>query len=140
MDLPREGQLSIRLLSEYLLDATDAVVMAAYQAAHSRKERLRRYLNLQPDGSFVALLDEAVVGFGAMMGYGGFAYVGLMSVRPDIQKRGIGATLLECCLDWAHTRHFSTLLLDATPAGFPLYQRYGFVEEEQSVEILDSPL
>jgi GNAT superfamily N-acetyltransferase len=95
MERLRETKLSISLLTEDLLDATDAVVMAAYQATHSRKDRLRRYLNLQPDGSFVALLGQTVVGFGAAMDYERFVYVGLMWVRPDIQKRGIGAALLD---------------------------------------------
>lgn len=133
MEIPREAQLSIRPLTEDLLDATDTVVMAAYHVTHSRKDRLRRYLDLQPGSSFVALLDETVAGFGAVMDYRWFAYVGLMSVRPDIQKRGIGAALLEQCLAWAHIRQCPSLLLDATPAGFPLYQRYGFVEEDQTV-------
>jgi GNAT superfamily N-acetyltransferase len=133
MEIPSEAHLGIRLLTEELLDATDAVVRAAFQAKYSRKDRLLRYLKLQPDGSFVALLDETVVGFGAVMGYGRFAYIGLMSVRPDIQKRGVGAALLERCLGWAENHRCSTLLLDATPAGFPLYRRYGFVEEDQTV-------
>lgn len=133
MEIPREAQMSIRPLTEDLLDATHAVVVVAYHATHSRKDRLRRYLDLQPGSSFVALLDETVVGFGAVMDYGRFAYVGLLSVRPDMQKRGIGAALLEHCLAWAHGRQSPTLLLDATPAGFPLYQRYGFVEEDQTV-------
>jgi hypothetical protein len=78
MEIPREAQLSIRPLTEDLLDATDTVVMAAYHLTHSRKDRLRRYLDLQPGGSFVALLDETVAGFGAVMDYRWFAYVGLM--------------------------------------------------------------
>src|SRR5713226_3468052 len=61
MKTPREAQMSIRPLTEELLDATDTVVAAAYHATYSRKDRLRRYLDLQPGGSFVALLDETVV-------------------------------------------------------------------------------
>ncbi len=41
--------------------------------------------------------------------------------------------MLEQCLAWAHSRQRPTLLLDATPVGFTLYQRYGFVEEDQTV-------
>jgi GNAT superfamily N-acetyltransferase len=116
-----------------MLHATDSVVMAAYGVQHSRQGSLRRYLDLQPDGSFVALLDETLVGFAAMIDYGRFAYVGLMSVHPALQKQGVGGALFTHCLSWADKRHCPTVLLDATSAGFPLYQRHGFVEEDQTI-------
>lgn len=126
-------QIVIHPLTEAMLHATDSVVMAAYGVPHSRKGSLRRYLDLQPEGSFVAFLEETIVGFGAVIDYGRFAYVGLMSVHPALQKRGVGGALLTHCLSWADKRHCPTILLDATPAGFPLYQSCGFVEEDQTM-------
>ena len=122
------GQIAIHPLTEAMLHATDSVVMAAYGVPHSRKGSLRCYLDLQPEGSFVAFLEETIVGFGAVIDYGRFAYVGLMSVHPALQKRGVGGALLTHCLSWADKRHCPTILLDATPAGFPLYQSCGFSE------------
>jgi GNAT superfamily N-acetyltransferase len=127
-----EQQIIVRPFTEAMLDATNKVVMAAYSVSRSRKDSLRRHLALQPDGSFVALLDGTIVGFCAVMDYGRFAYVGLMSVHPGMQKRGIGGVLLEHCLSWLEKRHCPTILLDATPVGFPLYRRSGFVEEDQT--------
>jgi GNAT superfamily N-acetyltransferase len=126
-------QIIIRPFTVAMLDATDKVVMAAYNVPHSRKDSLLRYLDVQPDGCFVAILDETIVGFCAVVDYGRYAYVGLMSAHPGMQKRGIGSMLLEHCLSWLENRHCPTVLLDATPVGFPLYRRYGFVEEDQTV-------
>ena len=70
MEMPREARVSVRLLTEDLLEETNVVVMAAFQAKRSRKGRLLRCMHLQPDGNFVALLGEMVVGVGAVMGYG----------------------------------------------------------------------
>src|SRR5207245_10964514 len=46
--------ISIRPFTPAELEATDAVIIAAYNIQHSRKESLLRYLALQPGGSFVA--------------------------------------------------------------------------------------
>lgn len=131
-DTPQQ-QIVVRPFTEAMLDATNKVVMAAYTVSHSRKDSLRRHLDLQPDGSFVAMLDGTILGFCAVVDYGLFAYVGLMSVHPGMQKRGIGGALLEHCLSWLEKRRCPTILLDATPVGFPLYRRFGFVEEDQTI-------
>jgi predicted N-acetyltransferase YhbS len=87
--------ITIDVLTSDDLEATNVVVMAAYNVQQSRMEALSRHLLFQPDGSFVAKDDGVVVGFGAVVDYGLFAYIGLMSVVPSMQKRGIGAMILE---------------------------------------------
>ena len=74
--------LSVHPLAETELEATDAVLMEAYQVQHSWKESLQRYLALQPGGACVAKDDDTIAGFGGAMDYGPFAYIGLMAVHP----------------------------------------------------------
>jgi GNAT superfamily N-acetyltransferase len=125
--------ISIHLCTHPDLEATNAVVMAAFDVQSSRQEALRRYLALQPDGAFIAKENDSIVGFGAVMDYGGFAYVGLMSVHPGVQKRGIGRLILEQLLSVLDTRGCPTVLLDATPVGAALYEQYGFVDEDTTL-------
>lgn len=125
--------LSVHPLAETEFDATDAVLMAAYQVQHSWKESLQRYLALQPGGAFVAKDDGTIAGFGGAMNYGPFAYIGLMAVHPGLQKRGIGQLILEHLLTWLDARGCATVLLDATPVGAPLYERCGFTEHDRTL-------
>ena len=124
---------SIHLLTENELDATDEVIKVAYNVVRGRKDTLHRYLALQPEGAFIAKQANKVVGFCNMMNYGPFAYFGLMSVHPAMQKQGIGHILLEHALAWVDRSSCPTVLLDATPIGVPLYKHYGFVEDDQTL-------
>jgi len=125
--------ITVHPLREADLDATDIVVMAAYNVAQSRKSSLQFYMALQPDGAYVAKDGETIVGFGAALNYGPFAYIGLMSVHPSMQKRGIGRAILERLLIWLEEQHCPTALLDATPIGAPLYEQFGFVTDDMTV-------
>lgn len=104
--------------------------MTAAYGPGERKGRLRRYRSLQPDGWFVACEDDRVIGLGGALCYGPIAYLGLMSVLPEAQRRGLGALLVERILAWLAERGCPCVLLDASPAGAPLYRRMGFVEDE----------
>ncbi len=119
--------------TEAELDATNDVVMAAYNVLQSRKDSLRSYLTFQSAGSFIAKDNDAVVGFGGVLDYGPFAYVGQMSVLPTAQKRGIGQLLMERLLAWLEAQHCPTALLDATPVGESVYRHNGFLEDDQTV-------
>ena len=126
---------SLLPFSEKDLNSVDEVVKAAYNVTQSRKDTLRQYLKLQPDGAFVVKDDDTIVGFGAALDYGVFAYIGLMSVHPSAQKRGVGRLLMNSLLAWLAQRGCQTVLLDASQAGAPLYLQYGFVEDDRTVHL-----
>jgi GNAT superfamily N-acetyltransferase len=128
--------LSVRALTIHDLDLADEIVVAAYNASCSRKDMLRYYLRLQPDGWILVLLDGVPVGLGGLIDYGTFAYLGMMSVHPTAQRKGIGKTLMEHLLAWSDARGCPTVLLDATNAGAQLYKQYGFSEIGKTVSWL----
>jgi predicted N-acetyltransferase YhbS len=119
---------SVRPLGVKDLDSADEIVVAAYQALRSRRTELERYLRLQPDGWLLVLLDDVPVGLGGLTNYGVFSYLGMMSVHPRAQRRGVGKVLMEHLLRLNKQWECPTILLDATDAGARLYQPFGFRE------------
>ncbi len=122
--------LRLRLLSSDDYAAIDPILSAAYARPTSMLDDLARYHQHQPDGWFVALLDEQPAGLGGIITYGATARIGLMAVHPGFQRQGIGRAIMDHLLDWAAVRGASTVLLDATPAGVPLYSQCGFVTDD----------
>jgi len=122
----------VRGLTAADVDTADEVLKAAYGGAESRAATLRRFLALDAGGWRVALDGDALVGCVGAVDYGRFAYVGMMAVRPEAQGRGIGRALMHDVMDWIDRRHTATVLLDATPAGAPLYASLGFAGEDDA--------
>jgi GNAT superfamily N-acetyltransferase len=121
-----------RLLTLDDVPAADQITMAAYQAP-SRAVEIARDLALQPDGWWLAWTDGVPVGFGGVVDYGPFAYIGLISTLPTMQRQGIGRGLMDHILAWLEGRGCPMALLDASPAGKPLYDQLGFVTDDRSV-------
>jgi GNAT superfamily N-acetyltransferase len=89
-----------------------------------------RFLNAGPDGCFVAEVDGRVCGTATTITYEGrFAWVGMVLVDPEFRSRGIGTKLLERAIEHLDTLKITTVKLDATPLGKPLYEKLGFVAE-----------
>jgi predicted N-acetyltransferase YhbS len=123
--------LSLHPLTKGELSAADRILMAAFHSP-SRRDELALYLALQPDGWLLATLDGAPVGLGGVTSYGPFAYLGLMAVDPEMQRRGIGQALVEALIARARELGCAMVLLDASDAGAPLYARLGFVEDDRA--------
>jgi len=104
------------------------------------------------DGTyFVAELDERIAGCGGWSRrrtlFGGDqmktgpdplldparepARIRAFFVRPDCARRGIGAVLMEACLEAARADGFHALELAATLPGEPLYRAFGFESRER---------
>ncbi len=57
------------------------------------------------------------------------SWVGMMLVHPEHRRQGIAIHLLSRLLDYLHDRGVKCIKLDATPAGFGVYKKLGFVPE-----------
>jgi len=128
--------IAIRTLTPDDIDVADTILMPAYGLPRSRKRELRRYLALQPDGWLLALLDGAPAGLGGATDYGPFAYIGLMAVHPSAQRRGIASALMRELLSWIEARGCPAALLDASPAGVPLYEKLEFTDQDKALQFV----
>lgn len=90
----------------------------------------QRFLTASPNGCFVAEVDTRVVGTVATISYEDkFAWVGMVLVDPEHRGQGIGTRLLERAIEFLDAAKISTVKLDATPLGKPLYEKLGFATE-----------
>jgi GNAT superfamily N-acetyltransferase len=88
-----------------------------------------RFLDLQPDGAFVAELDGAPAGTVATCIFGPVAWVAMVLVDAALRGRGLGRALMERALDFLDGAGVRSMRLDATPLGQPLYEKLGFLPE-----------
>jgi GNAT superfamily N-acetyltransferase len=123
----------VRAMQRDDIPAVDAMLRRAFQVSFSQATRLAEHLE-QPRGrSFLAEFDGSVAGVVFGNDYRRRAYVSLMGVDPQVQRRGIATALLEALLDWARDRSFRDVRLDATPAGARLYERLGFADVDRTL-------
>ena len=89
---------------------------------------------------------EEVVGTGAVSFYqvmptyhnpsGKKAYIMNMYTRPDYRRRGIAYRVLELLTAEAEMRQIDAVTLEATAAGRPLYEAFGFTAMRAEMELL----
>jgi GNAT superfamily N-acetyltransferase len=89
----------------------------------------RRFLDLQADGCFVAELDGTAVGTTTTCVFGDVAWVAMVLVDAAVRGRGVGRALLDHALRFLDDAGVSTVRLDATPLGQPLYEKLGFTAQ-----------
>ncbi len=111
-----------------LLDAAFEVPEGAEHAVESvLVDALRADHDLLPALTFVAELDEEVVGYvacsRATMGEGATVGLGPLAVRPDLQRTGIGSVLMAAVVATADQRGEPALVLLGDPE---YYGAFGF--------------
>jgi GNAT superfamily N-acetyltransferase len=116
----------IRLLTAAELD--EAFALSSTAGWNQRLDDWSMLLGMAPGGSFAAVSDGQIVGTAIGVDYGRFGWIAMMLVNPAYRSQGIGAHLLEAAM--AAIPGDKPIRLDATPLGRPLYQRYGFDDEQ----------
>lgn len=90
-----------------------------------------RYLESEDAVTFLAEIDQQLVGnLGAEI-RGGVAHIGMM-IDADWRGRGVGSSLMESCLKWASEHRAHKVSLEVWPhnvAAISLYRKFGFEEE-----------
>ncbi len=120
--------LSLRQMKEADLPAADELRRLA--GWNQTLEDWRRLLWLEPRGCFVAVQEGGVLGTVTTTTYGqALAWIGMMLVHAEHQRRGIGTRLMRQALEYLQGRGLKCVKLDATPAGRPLYEKLGFVSQ-----------
>lgn len=122
--------ITVRGLTTADIAAADEIFRSAFHTSVDRMADLELYVALQPDGWLLATVQGMPVGLVGAVDYGPFAYIGMMAVRPEFQRRGIGHQLMRQLLAWLDARGTPMALLDASEAGAPIYVQLGFVQED----------
>src|SRR5215470_7166594 len=116
------GSLTLRPMTGP--DIPTATVLSREQAWPHREEDWALFL--EAGEGIVAEQAGRVLGTVMAWRYGeDFATVGMVIVASDVQGQGVGRKLMEAVLDRLARR---TVVLNATGAGLPLYEKLGFIE------------
>lgn len=65
--------------------------------------------------------------------------IGRIAVLPAWRRKRVGSAILEAVLDYAHSRDYQVLELNAQIAAVKLYQRYNFTEVGEEFMDADIP-
>ena len=91
-------------------------------------EDWRFFLTQDPYLCLVATDRQVIIGTVTAVPYKSkLAWIGMMLVRENFRGLGIGKLLMENILK--RLEDYPAIKLDATPAGFPLYEKLGFLRE-----------
>jgi GNAT superfamily N-acetyltransferase len=89
----------------------------------------RRFLDLEPDGCFVADFDDEPVATTTTCVFGTNGWIAMVVVDVRLRGRGIGSALMRHALEYLDEQGVLTVRLDATPLGQPVYEKLGFVSD-----------
>ena len=102
-------------------------VMSIAFGVPNRRPSVHTWAFEQDDGHLlVAERDGRVIATGGSIGFGSTAWIGAIAVRPEARGERLGDRMTEAAIEAVGER--DTLLLLASPAGRPIYERMGFRE------------
>lgn len=115
--------------------ATDAIQRSGWGDRRIKLAWVAGHLECR---AFVAEADGALVGTGVTTVNGSVGWIGTIWVDPAWRGRGLGKALTLATIEAAEAAGCTSLLLVATEAGQPLYERLGF-RVHTRYRILEAP-
>jgi GNAT superfamily N-acetyltransferase len=91
----------------------------------------RRFLTLREEGCLVAELDGVAAGTAVVTPFRAVAWISMVLVEKSVRGRGVGRALMVRAVQVAEGLDASSIRLDATPLGRPLYESLGFVPQQE---------
>lgn len=99
---------------------------------------IKRMFSYEPNGCFIAEIKDNPVGHVFSVGYGRLGWIGLLIVKAEFRRRGVGTLLLKRALDYLLSHEVKTIRLEAVSRIADLYQKLGFVDEYYSLRLIGS--
>lgn len=123
--------VTVRQLAE--TDIGFAHEMTFVKQWNDRLEDIKRMFDFEPAGCFIAEVDKKSVGHAFAIRYGKLGWIGLLIVKTEYRRMGIGRLLMEkargCLLECGA----ETVKLEAVPEISGLYRGLGFEDEYDSL-------
>ena len=122
----------IRLLTA--VDVPAALELSTLAEWNQTADDWHMLLHLAPNGCFAIEVNQRIVATATLLCYGNrLGWIGMVLTHPDFRHRGYAKRLFAHVLAAANALGMRTLKLDATEEGRPLYESYGF-RQEQAIE------
>lgn len=91
----------------------------------------RRALEMEPAGCFVGCWHGIEAGTVTACIFGDVAWIAMVLTEESFRGRGIATGLMQHALAWLDELRIRSVRLDATALGRPVYEKLGFVVDEQ---------
>nr|MDO8133861.1 GNAT family N-acetyltransferase [Candidatus Njordarchaeum guaymaensis] len=114
-------------------DISFAYKMNKTEQWNDREEDLRRMLDYEPKGCFLAVVEGKPAGHVFTVNYGRLGWIGLLIVKAEYRRIGIGRLLMEKAKQYLLDLGVRTIKLEAVPEFSDLYRALGFVDEYHSL-------
>jgi ribosomal protein S18 acetylase RimI-like enzyme len=113
-------------------DLDFAFEMTVAEQWNDRPEDIKRVFDFEPKGCFIAEVDNKPAGHVFAITYGKLGWIGLLIVKTEHRRMGIGRLLMTKAEEYLLSRDVETVKLEAVPEISDLYRKLGFVEEYDS--------
>jgi ribosomal protein S18 acetylase RimI-like enzyme len=97
---------------------------------------IKRMFSYHPSGCFIAETDGKQVGHVFSVNYGKLGWIGLLIVKAEYRRKGIGTALMKKAISHLLTSRVETTRLEAVSAIANLYRKLEFVDEYDSLRFL----
>ena len=114
-----------------------------------QKQSYEYYLKALKNNTHIAYLvfnENSIVGSGGISFFqvmptyhnpsGYKAYIMNMYTHPDYRRRGIAYKMLDILVNEAKSKGINAISLEATEMGRPVYEKYGFVQMKNEMELV----
>lgn len=141
IDILTETRIEVLRAANKLSDDTDMDEV--------KEQTYNYYKKALCDGTHIAYLvfdERRFIGAGGVSFFqvmptyhnpsGNKAYIMNMYTKPEYRRKGIAYKTLDMLVKEAKTRGITAISLEATDAGRPLYEKYGFIKMMDEMELL----
>ena len=128
-----KNQIDIRVMTAG--DIPFAKSLTDYENWAYRESDFKRLIAQEPDGCFVARLDDDPIGIITSTSYDDYAFVGTLIVKSGHRNKKTGERLLCRAMEYLESRGVTAIELDGVFEAVPLYRRLGFTDKYHSLRL-----
>jgi ribosomal protein S18 acetylase RimI-like enzyme len=111
------------------LDFNFIIGLALLENIKYSKKDLKRIIDFEPEGCFIAVDGEQRLGIITTITYGNIGWLGNLLVKKSTRRRGTGTKLVKEALEYMQKKDVKIPKLYCFPNRVPFYRRLGFKTE-----------